>query len=109
VYANKNNFPRHKNTQTNSREQKKTSHPSFVYLCIRVQAEKITALEKPWAEGTLIFLDTIQYLRCTHPQKFNPSETGFELIQLVEKKHCQRINFGANFFFHLVKKITPPF
>ncbi len=49
------------NTQTNSREQKKPLHPSFVYLCIRVQAEKITALEKPWAEGTLIFLgyDTI--------------------------------------------------
>ncbi len=45
------------NTQTNSREQKKTSHPSFVYLCIRLQAEKTT--EKPWAEGTLIFLDMI--------------------------------------------------
>ncbi len=73
------------NTQTNSRKQKKTSHPSFVYLCIRVRAEKITALEKPWAEGTLIFLDTIQYLRCARPQKFNPSETGFELIQLVKK------------------------
>jgi hypothetical protein len=45
------------NTQMNSREQKKTSHPSFVYLCIRLWAEKIT--EKPWAKGKLIFLDTI--------------------------------------------------
>jgi hypothetical protein len=43
------------NTQMNSREQKKTSHPSFVYLCIHLRAEKIT--EKPRAKGTLIFLD----------------------------------------------------
>jgi hypothetical protein len=28
------------NTQKNSREQKKTSHPSFVYLCIRLRAKK---------------------------------------------------------------------
>ncbi len=35
------------NTQTNIRKQIKPPHPSFVYLCIRVRAEKITALEKP--------------------------------------------------------------
>ena len=33
------------NTQTNSREQK-TSHPSFVYLCIHLWAEKTTALHR---------------------------------------------------------------
>ncbi len=54
--ANKNNFPRHKYTNKQPRT-KKTLHPSFVYLCIRLRAEKIT--EKPWAEGTLIFLDMI--------------------------------------------------
>jgi hypothetical protein len=47
------------NTQTNSREQKKTLHPSFVYLCIHLKLKKITTLEKPWAKGTLIFLDIV--------------------------------------------------
>jgi hypothetical protein len=53
-----NPFTRHKYTNEEP-QTKKASHPSFVYSCIHLQAEKITALEKPWAKGTLIFLDTI--------------------------------------------------
>ncbi len=54
--ANKNNFPRQKYTNKQPRT-KNNLHPSFVYLCIRLRAEKIT--EIPWAERTLIFLDII--------------------------------------------------
>ncbi len=32
------------NTGTNSHEQKKTSHPSFVYLCIHLFSKEFTAL-----------------------------------------------------------------
>ncbi len=101
-------FPDTNNTQTISRKQKTTSHPSFLYLCIRQRAEKITALEKPWVEGTLIFLDTIRYLRCAHPQKFDPSETGFEL-NLSKKNTVEEFILAPFFFFILSKKITPPF
>jgi hypothetical protein len=53
-----NPFTRHKYT-IKQPGTKKTLHPSFVYLFIHLRAEKITALEKPWAKGTLFFLDKI--------------------------------------------------
>ncbi len=56
--ANKNNFPRHKYTN----EQPRTKKNFASIICVFVypsKAKKITALEKPWAEGTLIFLDIV--------------------------------------------------
>jgi hypothetical protein len=46
------------NTQTNSRK-KKNFAPIFCVFVYPSKAKKITALEKPWAKGTLIFLDVV--------------------------------------------------
>ncbi len=47
------------NTQTNSHEQKKTSHPSFVYLCIHLKLKKTQPQKTFGSKGTLIFLDIV--------------------------------------------------